>query len=359
MLFEEDSVKDYDLVKLYNEFNKKYFGGKLPTGVENVTGVDKKYDPNAGNLYVGTGRTEKYIGVAKFFLYNYENISRSYQVLLSNVFDYGIHGKDSTVAGILLHEMAHVSVGHNISAITYKKQRAIRTGHGPVFQAECKRINDILEKEDAPYRVPPDESPDSFMEKLDTGKLLKVIKFNTPHGPSIIFVNDKKFGEMAKSIIENYPEAEVYDISEKYSSGFSKTTKLSPSGRILKFFPLRDLKKADVDTIFNNAKPVKLNKAKIKESEGPARKPVYLITHKLPWGNLETFEMLSESTWKKWELFLKNKYKSDPLFKVYKTTDPLTEYYSKTMNPSAKSKNYPMSDRFQKIVTGPNSTKIV
>ena len=101
------------LKKLYREYNKKYFGGKLPNlRVNFIT-------PGGMKKYFGVGRATCAITCFKkgiftpVSIYVSENRFKSWRY----------------VKGDLLHEMCHVS-----------KPRA---NHGKVFQDEMKRLAEV------------------------------------------------------------------------------------------------------------------------------------------------------------------------------------------------------------------------
>lgn len=332
-LIEEVHLKDYDLVAMYNDYNKRYFSGKLPLGVDVKSNKESekmrkkkslylsevKQIQREGTVFIGTNKVANPIGSAVSIIAMALDENVPTLIYMSSVYDYAEadDGGDFTVEGILLHEMAHL---YNNVTMT-PTQAKYADGHGIEFKKICAAINEQLKKEGSPFFVPPDESPKSKVSKHGTGKKVIMVVFKTYKGTTGVSYFSPNKLEDWKGVLKNQYKDGItfYEIDDSMADG--SITKLNSEGRIPKWYnntPAQIKEKIDAATEII----VELKEGEeVKKLESKPTPVVFGISPYLK--GVETMQILTDKAFKELDL----DYLKDNGYEVWKTTNHEVEKY--------------------------------
>jgi len=144
-VYEEGEAHEYDLVKLYNECNEKYFDNIFPRG---IPGNQEDSNRRLKEAQIGINRDYVYIGTVKasnsILAWAQAGTYGNKMTCVSIMFKRGWEWQDDMkgLTEVMLHEMCHFKTYVN-HANSYDTWDPSKNGHGPEFIRDVHKIREL------------------------------------------------------------------------------------------------------------------------------------------------------------------------------------------------------------------------
>ena len=218
-LTEEELAINVDLVQMYNDLNKQYFGSFLPKGVPyNKSDSYGKYSLSGlGTVGITTSRKSHVIGDAMSTVNYVEDKIDVNRLRISKQFDFTPYDiatasdGNGTLMGIMLHEMCHFLVSLEMTNIrAYRIMKDSEGAHGSTFKNAVSRIQKKLDANGINIKIPAEES--SVIERnRENIQTTIIIGVTGNRNKGFAFMSKNNFIKNRDSIIAKYhPRGDIF-----------------------------------------------------------------------------------------------------------------------------------------------------